>query len=357
MQRFTDASASTYFAAVGMYGQMTGDHESHELCKYRSRYANMLPYRKLKEVVDRQMGDNGYSSGQLQKKTLETASEVSRYELDKYAGSQLCLPFVETGFDVYRPDTDEVLLFEDGIGVKRQKDKRCDGAYEKPTKRVQSDIIAIQQDTGCNRLGYRYLSPLTDTGSGVVVDMTERLSLEWSRLYAGRPVRLVVISDGARNIRKRLEAVFGKSVTIILDWFHLKKRVNETMSMMGFRKDDKKAHIKQILHLLWTGEYGACIQYIEELKPHSKRLYKQKELIAYLDKHKDELINYELRQSNGKKIGSGKSEVTVNQVIGSRQKKKGMSWTPQGSHSLGVLKCLELNDETDAFWNRKKAVA
>lgn len=192
--------------------------------------------------------------------------------------------------------------------------------------------------------------------------MTERLRLEWSNLYQGKQVNLVAISDarpeisvGARNIRKRLETVFGKSVMIILDWFHLKKRVNENMSMMGFKKEIKKEHIKQILNYLWYGQYKETVKYIKDLKPHKKRIYKQIELLAYLDKHKKELINYDCRKAIGKKVGSGKAEISVNQVIGSRQKKKGMSWTPKGSYALGIIRTLELNQEINDFWDKKKA--
>ena len=339
-----------------MYDSMTKDHESHELCRYRTKYCNLLPYRKLKQNIDAQIGSVGYSSSQLQKKTVATAIEISAYELSKYANKQLCIPFVETEFDLYSPEVEEVLLFEDGIGVKRQKDKRNDVDYEKPTKRVQSDIIAIERKPPASTVtDYRYLSPLLNQQGNIALDMTERLQLEWSNLYQGQPVCLVAISDGARNIRKRLETVFGKSVRIILDWFHLKKRVNENLSMMGFKKEHKKEYIKQILNYLWHGQYQETVQYIEALKVPESRRYKQEELLAYLHKHQKELINYSLRKSVGKKVGSGKAEVSVNQVIGARQKKKGMSWTPKGSYALGIIKTLELNREVNEFWSKHKA--
>ena len=351
---FLLAIMETIYVITGkqIYKDMTKDYESHELCRYRSEYCNLLPYRKLKSVIDKQIGDIGYSTSQLQKKTQETAVSISNYEILKYANQQLCFPFVETEFDLYDTDIEEVLLFEDGIGVKCQKDKRNDDNYEKPTKRVQSDVIAIKKAKNSN--DYRYLSPLLNEQGEVALDMTERLSIEWSRLYKGEPVTLVVISDGARNIGKRLETVFGKSVTIILDWFHLKKRINENMSMMGFKKEDKKEHIKQILSYLWYGQYDERIKYIRNLKPYKSWMYKQKELLTYLDKHKNELIDYRLRKEKGKKVGSGKAEVSVNQVIGSRQKKKGMSWTPKGSYALGIIKTLELNQEVNQFWSNKK---
>jgi hypothetical protein len=220
LQRFSGSDdVKTYFDAVKMYQNMTKDYESHELCRYRSEYCNMLPYRKLKQNIDTRIGDIGYSRSQLQKKTIETAIDISNYELSKYDDIQLCLPLVETGFDLYSLDVEEVLLFEDGIGVKRQKDKRKDADYKKPTKRVQSDVIAIEKTDkieGETSSNYRYLSPLLNEQGEVAIGMTERLRIEWSNLYKGKPVALVAISDGARNIRKRLETVFGKSVTIIL---------------------------------------------------------------------------------------------------------------------------------------------
>lgn len=80
---------------------MTKDYESHELCRYRSEYCNLLPYRKLKSVIDKQIGGIGCSTSQLQKKIQETAVSISNYEISKYANQQLCIPFVETEFDLY----------------------------------------------------------------------------------------------------------------------------------------------------------------------------------------------------------------------------------------------------------------
>ena len=52
LQRFAKDPTMSYFHAVNMYANMTQHHESHELCRYRSKYSNLLPYRKLKEVID-----------------------------------------------------------------------------------------------------------------------------------------------------------------------------------------------------------------------------------------------------------------------------------------------------------------
>lgn len=61
-------------------------------------------------------------------------------------------------------------------------------------------------------------------------------------------------------------------------------------------------------------------------------------MIGYLEKHQAEIINYNRRRRVGKTIDSGRMEKGVDLTVGRRQKKKGMSWRPQGSRSLSLLK-------------------
>ncbi|MDZ7621385.1 MAG: hypothetical protein U5O69_02805 [Candidatus Competibacteraceae bacterium] len=58
---------------------------------------------------------------------------------------------------------------------------------------------------------------------------------------------------------------------------------------------------------------------------------------------------------SGKTIGSGRIEKGCDQVIGHRQKKKGMSWSKMGSSSLGILKVAELNDQWRELWFANEA--
>ena len=71
-------------------------------------------------------------------------------------------------------------------------------------------------------------------------------------------------------------------------------------------------------------------------------------LVTYLTKHKQEIIDYELRQKSGKPIEGGRMEKAVDQVIGLRQKRKGTSWRFSGSKALAILKTVELN----VLWKR-----
>jgi hypothetical protein len=81
------------------------------------------------------------------------------------------------------------------------------------------------------------------------------------------------------------------------------------------------------------------------------------ELIAYLEKHQLEIINYELRAALGKTIGSGRVEKGVDLVVGHRQKKKGMSWRTLGSKALAILKVAELNGQWQQLWGLELVTA
>jgi hypothetical protein len=72
--------------------------------------------------------------------------------------------------------------------------------------------------------------------------------------------------------------------------------------------------------------------------------------LGYLEKHRLEIIDYERRRKAGKSIGSGRMEKGVDLVIGYRQKHKGISWRPQGSRALAILKVLELNGNWQQAW-------
>jgi hypothetical protein len=57
-----------------------------------------------------------------------------------------------------------------------------------------------------------------------------------------------------------------------------------------------------------------------------------------------------LRRQTGKTIGSGRMEKGVDQVIGNRQKHKGMSWSILGSRALAILKVTECNGQWQQSW-------
>jgi hypothetical protein len=155
--------------------------------------------------------------------------------------------------------------------------------------------------------------------------------------------------DGARDIRARLLSIFAGGLVIILDWYHLGKKLRELMSMIARNKPEKSEHLKFLFDHLGRGDTQKSLDYLNR-QVKARNSQKLAELIGYLEKHPPEIINYQRRQQAGKSIGSGRMEEGVDLVVGHRQKKKGMSWRTLGSHALALLKLVPPNGQWQQFW-------
>ena len=290
-------------------------------------------YRNVSKSLEMLTGEVVYSANQIRERVKIYAQEVTQQEVKSYDGIQLCLPFSESDIDLYDSQAEEVHLFDDGIGVKKQKKSRALG-YEKQQKTVQTDVIEIQKTSG----GFEYIT----AGYGVKNWDIETAVLCWISLnYGNNRLPLVAITDGARDIRLRLQRIFGGQVVIILDWYHLQKKVRELCSMVAFGKKHKDEMLAFIAPLLWEGKVDEVIEYLKKITP--RNIKKHEEIIEYLLKHKAEIINYKKRKDAKKTIGSGRAEKGVDLVVAQRQKNKPIAWSKDGSHALSVLKASDLN--------------
>lgn len=199
--------------------------------------------------------------------------------------------------------------------------------------------------------GFHYLSAGIDEHGQEVVSLEDAVTTQLIREYGAheKPLPIVAITDGAKAIRTSLLTIFGKPVTIILDWYHLSHKVTTLMSLIARTKAEKESHLAALLVWLWRGNTPAALEYLDT-QVSARNSEKLGELRGYLDKHQEEIIDYERRQDIGKTIGSGRMEKAVDQVIGHRQKKKGMSWSRVGSQALAILKVTELNGLWKHHW-------
>ena len=66
-------------------------------------------------------------------------------------------------------------------------------------------------------------------------------------------------------------------------------------------------------------------------------------MIEYLQKHKNEIVNYKKRKEANKIIGSGRAEKGVDMVVAYRQKNRHIGWSENGSYALSTLRADLLN--------------
>lgn len=288
--------------------------------------------------MEKVTGERLYSGNQISKKVRIYAKEATQRIVNQYVGLQLSIPFSEANIGLYESETQEIHLFDDAIGVKKQKNKRING-YEKQQKTVQTDVIEVQNKKG----DFEYIT----SGFGLKHWDIETALLCWFSLnYGNCKLPIVAITDGAKTIRLRLWSIFGGQVIIILDWYHLNKKVRELMSMICFGKAQKQEYLSTLMPLLWEGKVAEVIMNLKEIK--ARNTAKHEELIEYLSKHQNEIINYKRRKEIGKTIGSGRAEKGVDLVVAQRQKNKPIAWSIDGSHALSTLKAYKINQKIAA---------
>jgi len=367
VQRYQLNGASfTYFDWTEQFSQ---SYTSQRLQEFVAYYSNRMSYEEVEKLVTRNQGrplvsDQGIwnivttQAERISKRLSDTVVEI----LDGYESDHLR---VNHEVDIYDPQEKEILIFDDGIQVKGQSANRrqrtrtstpeslLSEASAKAPK-VNTDVVILETSPG----EFNYMvAPLADEEK-TQPSLAEVVKANVIKAYGSRdsPLNIVAITDGARTIRLRLLSIFCSAVVIILDWYHLSKKIRDFMSMIARNKQEKSEHLSVLFSHLWKGDIEEVIEYLQS-QVHPRNPQKLEELIGYLRKHEAEIINYERRQKAGKTIGSGRAEKGVDRVVGYRQKKKGMSWRCLGSHALAILKVVELNGQWQQVWFPKTMAA
>ena len=167
--------------------------------------------------------------------------------------------------------------------------------------------------------------------------------------------RLLVLGDGATWIRTWFESLGISLKAMILCWWHLRKRCYEQMSSAGGPKDRRRAFEKELLGQLWEGKVDAAIELLRGTLEWVRNPAAVEELIAYLEKRRAYIPNYQQRHQAGLWIASTRVEKYNDWAVSARCKHQGMSWSPQGVLALAALEAARRNGELDD-WRRDRAL-
>jgi hypothetical protein len=167
--------------------------------------------------------------------------------------------------------------------------------------------------------------------------------------------RLLVLGDGATWIRTWFESLGIPLKAMILCWWHLRKRCYEQMSSAGGPKDRRRAFEKELLGQLWEGKVERAIELLRGTLEWVRNPAAVEELIAYLEKRRAYIPNYQQRQQAGLWIASTRVEKYNDWAVSARCKHQGMSWSPQGVLALAALEAARRNGELDD-WRQNRAL-
>ena len=117
----------------------------------------------------------------------------------------------------------------------------------------------------------------------------------------------------------------------VLDWYHLIENL--------YRVGGSLKRLKRIEGYLWQGLIEEAEQELMTVKNK-----KAVNFLAYLHKHRQRIVDYDLYQFLGIGIGSGAVESTIKR-IGSRLKISGAQWKSENISQMLKLRCAYLNGD------------
>ena len=173
-----------------------------------------------------------------------------------------------------------------------------------------------------------------------------------------KPGSLVFFTDGARDLRSAIEGMFSfLPFKIILDWYHLKKKCKDLLSMAINGKQAKNLLLIELLAWLWLGRVDRAVELLRTVKEDTIKNKKELEnLINYFERNRSCIPCYALRQKLGLRVSSNLVEKANDLVVSNRQKHNGMSWSADGSTCLATLATVRHNSE-DRNWLLKRDIS
>ena len=255
------------------------------------------------------------------------------------------IPFTAQELDMEPSPLGCVYVSIDDVGVKHQKDSRSQEA-QKDAKYVENTVVHIQHGQGTYAL----------TACGMKNAMKAMLAfLAFNGLLQNR---LVFFTDGAKNIKSSIEEMFlFHPYTVILDWYHLKKKCQELLSMAVKGKDMRNKTLEKLLRILWVGDVKNAVSYLESLpSPVIKNQKWLDEQINYLKRKESSITCYAVRAGLGLRNSSNPVEKENDMLVAQRQKHNGMSWSKHGSSALAAIEMVYQNNYED-IWFRQGQIS
>ena len=158
---------------------------------------------------------------------------------------------------------------------------------------------------------------------------------------------LVFYMDGDTTLLGSIKKVFGfLPIKIILDWYHLDKKLKErlSMGMAGYKLRNKV--LEQLRPLLWMGDVGAAVSLLRSLPEKQVKSPEHiQKLIEYLCRNQPYIPCYALRAKLGLCNSSNRGEKANDLAVADRQKHNGMSWSKDGSVALASICAASQNNE------------
>jgi hypothetical protein len=252
----------------------------------------------------------------------------------------------------------------DGTGipvVKKETVGRQGKTEGEPSHTREVKLGCVFTQTTWDKDGYPIRNPDSTTYVGAIEPAEEfgkRLCVEvWKRgwSHAGKKV---VMGDGAEWIWNLAEPYFPGAVQIV-DLFHARQHLWELARKL-YPNDavNQKAWIKvHQRRLLDKGKIEKLVLGLRSIVSHNPEVVEKIRIEADYFERNAERMRYPKFRRQHLFVGSGVIEAGCKTVIGSRLKQSGMFWTVRGANAIIALRCCQLNNRFEDYWEARRPAA
>ena len=185
-------------------------------------YSNRLSYANVANLVERVTGERQLSDQKIWEIARDKTVEISQAwqaKVEKTRNdSELSFPEIQEKINLYDSESREILVFEDAIQVRGQKENRVHKHKDSEERPIQpaenkkksppvfTNVVMLQNKDQ----GFEYIVvPINEQGEEMVPlpDIIKSCVIEEYGLES-EPLPVVAITDGAQIIRQHLYSVF-----------------------------------------------------------------------------------------------------------------------------------------------------
>lgn len=199
MENNCDQTSHTY---LGLTKQFEDGYSSKRLKEFSAYYANHLSFENVEELVERVTGEKQNRSQSVQntvvKKALEVSKQIESEASKVLEDDTLTLPVINQEVDLYDVDTKFVIIFADGIQVKKQSESRASSIQPRvesdtktDKKRVNSNIVLLERKEGT----FEYITSAIDKNGEELLPVSDIVKSKVIQEYGNdtEPVNMVAL--------------------------------------------------------------------------------------------------------------------------------------------------------------------
>ena len=257
------------------------------------------------------------------------------------------LKLEEGSYDPSDYELNGVNISSDEVGVKRQTERRPREEGGSQPKLVENAVIHIEV---ANESG----DPKVVSSSSYILNSPSvngafKLLLGFLCMNELLGRTMVFFADGAKNLNNAITAMFSfLNIKIVLDWYHLRKKMEETLSTVCNNTAYRNDILQKVMPLLWRGNVDGAVATLKSIDMDMVKNKRTLEyLIGYLERVRTIIPNYMMRTALGLRNSSNRGEKANDLIVSDRQKHNGMSWSNAGSTMLASVSAVLYNNELD----------